>query len=130
MAHFAKLDENKQVIEVIVINNEVIIDENGNENEKLGISFCKRLFGEDTNWIQASYNGSIRKRYPGIGDTYNETLDAFITPQLYPSWILSSDTCDWEAPIPKPEVSQDEIALWDESTISWKIVDKKIFFEL
>jgi hypothetical protein len=127
MAHFVKLDENNQVIEVVVVNNEIIIDENGHENEELGISFCKQLFGEDTSWIQASYNGSIRKRYPAIGDTYNEILDAFITPQPYPSWILSSDTRDWEAPIPKPEVPEGEIAFWSESTLSWKIVDKPSF---
>lgn len=130
MAHFAKLDENNQVIEVIVVNNEVIIDENGNENEQLGIDFCKQLFGEDTNWVQASYNGNIRKRYPAIGDTYNETLDAFITPKPYPSWILSSDTCDWEAPISKPEVSQDQIFIWNENNEEWVIVRKSDLFSV
>jgi hypothetical protein len=121
MAHFVKLDENNQVIEVIVVNNEVIIDENGNENEELGVSFCKQLFGQDTTWIQASYNGNFRKRYPAFGDTYNEILDAFITPKPYPSWILNSDTCDWEAPIPKPwDTYQYE---WDESISNWRQVE-------
>lgn len=123
MAHFAKLDENNIVIEVIVINNEVITDENGNENEQLGIYFCKQLFGEDTKWVQASYNGNIRKRYPAYGDTYNEELDAFITPKPYPSWILNSETCDWEAPIPKPDINSDEVALWNEETLEWIITN-------
>jgi hypothetical protein len=128
MAHFAKLDENNQVIEVIVVINEVIIDEKGNESEELGISFCKQLFGEDTNWIQASYNGNIRKRYPAIGDTYNETLDAFIIPKPYSSWILNTETCDWEAPVPQPEVSQDQFAEWNEDNIEWVIIQKPDVF--
>lgn len=127
MAHFAKLDENNIVTEVIVVNNEVITDTNGNEVEQLGIDFCKQLFGENNEWIQASYNGTFRKRYPAFGDAYNEELDAFITPKPYPSWILNSETCDWEAPIPKPEVPEGKIAVWSESTLSWKIVDKSSF---
>lgn len=123
MAHFAKLDENNIVIEVIVVNNEVITDENGNENEQLGIDFCKQLFGEDTKWVQASYNGSFRKRYPAFEDTYNEELDAFITPKPYPSWILNSETRDWEAPIPKPDVNSDEVVLWKEETLEWIITN-------
>jgi hypothetical protein len=126
MSHFAKLDENNKVVEVIVVNNEVITDENGNENEQLGIDFCVQLFGNDTKWVQTSYNGTFRKRYPAFGDTYNEELDAFIIPKPYSSWILNSDTCDWEAPIPKPEVSQDQISVWNESNIEWKIINKKL----
>lgn len=123
MAHFAKLDENNIVIEVIVVNNEVITDENGNENEQLGIDFCKQIFGEDTKWVQASYNGTFRKRYPAFEDTYNEELDAFITPKPYPSWILNSETLDWEAPIPKPYVNSDEFVLWKEETLEWIITN-------
>ena len=125
MAHFVKLNENNTVVEVIVVNNEVITDENGTENEQLGIDFCKQLFGEDTKWIQASYNGNFRKRYPGLGDTYNQDLDAFIAPSPYPSWILNSETCDWESPIPKPDVSENQVALWSEETQEWVAVDKQ-----
>lgn len=77
MAHFAKLDKNNIVTEVIVVNNEVITDENGNENEQLGIDFCKQLFGTDTKWVQTSYNGSFRERYAGIGMYYDEVEDTF-----------------------------------------------------
>jgi hypothetical protein len=76
MAHFAKI-KNNEVIDVIVLNNEVIIDENGNESETLGIAFCKSLYGEDTEWIQTSYNGSFRGRY-GMGCIYDPVLDEFV----------------------------------------------------
>ena len=124
MAHFVKLNEDYIVTEVIVVNNEVITDENGNENEQLGIDFCVQLFGNDTKWVQASYNGTFRKRYPAFGDTYNEELDAFITPQPYPSWTINSETRDWEAPILKPEVPEGKVAVWNEENQEWII--KKI----
>jgi hypothetical protein len=78
MAHFAKLDENNKVIEVIVVSNNNILDENGNENEEIGIQFCRKIQGENTNWKQTSYNGSIRGRYAGIGMFYDETIDEFV----------------------------------------------------
>ena len=62
MAHFAKI-KNNEVVDVIVINNEIIIDENGIESEAMGIAFCKSLYGDDTEWIQTSYNGSFLGRY-------------------------------------------------------------------
>jgi hypothetical protein len=130
MTHFAKLDENNIVTEVIVVNNEVITDENGNENEQLGIDFCKQLFGEETKWVQASYNGNFRKKYPAIGDTYNQDLNAFIIPKLYPTWVLNLETCDWEPPIPKPDVSENQVALWNEENQQWVVVDKETLYEL
>ena len=94
MAHFAELDTNNVVTRVIVINNEETHDVNGIENEELGVAYCRRLFGINTNWKQTSYNGNIRFRYAGIGYSYDTTLDAFITPQPYPSWILDPTTAD------------------------------------
>ena len=124
MAHFAELDQNNVVLRVIVIGNEETHDVNGNENEELGIAFCRRLFGLDTNWRQTSYNGNIRFRYAGIGYTYEEVLDAFIQPKPYPSWILDPTIADWIAPIPKPELTPEEIAqgyyyTWDEDNQNW-----------
>jgi len=78
MAHFAKLDENNKVIEVIVVSNDDILDENGEESEEIGVRFCKIIQGENTNWKQTSYNGNIRGRYAGIGMYYDETIDEFI----------------------------------------------------
>jgi hypothetical protein len=78
MAHFAKLDENNKVIEVIVVCNDDIVDENGEESEEIGVQFCKMIQGENTNWKQTSYNGNIRGRYAGIGMYYDETIDEFV----------------------------------------------------
>lgn len=80
MAHFARI-ENGIVSQVIVVNNEVLFDENGKESEVIGIEFCRSLFGKDTDWVQTSYNGNFRGKFAGIGDIYDETLDAFIPPK-------------------------------------------------
>jgi len=117
MAHFAQLDENNLVLQVIVVNNNDCKDENGNESETIGIAFCKSLFGQDTLWKQTSYNSNIRKNYAGIGYTYDQQRDVFIPFQPFASWVLNEDTCRWEAPVPYPTDGKDYT--WDESTISW-----------
>ena len=103
MAHFAQIDENNIVLQVVVIANEDCEDENGNESEAVGIAFCKTLFGEDTNWVQTSYNGNMRYNYAGLGFTWDAANDAFYGPQPFPSWALNSEF-RWEAPTPMPEV--------------------------
>jgi hypothetical protein len=80
MAHFAKVNSNGIVQEVIVINNEVIKDKNGIEQESIGITFCQSLYGEDTQWVQTSYNNNFRGRYAGIGFMYDKEADEFIAP--------------------------------------------------
>jgi hypothetical protein len=70
MAHFAQLDKNNLVIQVVVVDNEKIIDNNGTEQESLGVAFLRSLFGRDTIWLQTSYNGRLRKNYAGIGYSY------------------------------------------------------------
>lgn len=74
MAHFAEI-QNGIVARVIVINNEVLTDENGNENEQLGIEFCQMLFGGE--WVQTSYNANMRGKFAGIGDLYDSETDEF-----------------------------------------------------
>jgi hypothetical protein len=101
MAHFAQLDDNNIVTQVIVVANEELIFE-GVENETQGVIFCRSLFGNDTKWVQTSYNGNIRKRYAGIGYTYDADKDAFIAPKPYPSWTLDADL-NWQAPVAMPE---------------------------
>ena len=101
MAHFAQLDENNVVTQVIVVGNRDCADANGVEKESIGIAFCERLFGG--NWKQTSYNGNIRKNYAGIGYTYDAARDAFIPPQPGPEWTLDEDTCQWVNPNP-PEI--------------------------
>lgn len=121
MAHFAKLDENNIVLQVIVVGNSTINDLPFPESEPVGVAFCQSLFGHDTNWQQTSYNANFRKNYAGIGFTYDAALDAFIPPKPYPSWILNTQTCLWEAPIPYPNDGNRYI--WNEETQSWNIVE-------
>lgn len=125
MAHFAELDENNIVLRVIVVHNNELLDENGNEQEALGVAFCQNLFGGT--WKQTSYNSNFRVRYAGQGMTYNAELNAFIPPKPYPSWILNTTTASYEAPIPLPSdanfdsMDPDERVYydWDEELGNW-----------
>lgn len=113
MAHFAELDENNIVTQVIVVaNDELLVD--GVESETKGIEFCQSLLGG--RWVQTSYNGSIRKNYAGIGFIYDLSLDAFYAPQPYHSWVLDEDAV-WQAPVTYP--TDGKIYLWDETTLQW-----------
>jgi hypothetical protein len=76
MAHFAQMKENI-VQQVIVVNNEVLENKPFPESEPIGIAFCKSLYGEDTEWLQTSYNANFRGRYAGAGSIYNLELDEF-----------------------------------------------------
>ena len=80
MAHFAELDENNIVTNVIVVHNNELLDENGYESEQKGIDFCVAHFGG--RWVQTSYNANFRGVYAGIGYTYDEALDVFVAPEL------------------------------------------------
>jgi hypothetical protein len=117
MAHFAKLDGNNIVTDVIVLNNDVINNEPFPASEPIGISFCQSLYGADTFWAQTSYNGSFRYNYAGIGYTFDATAGAFISPKPYPSWLLNTSTFQWQAPVPYP--NDGKVYDWDEATQSW-----------
>ena len=116
MAHFARLDKDNKVIKVHVLNNAVITDEDGNEQEQLGIDFLSNLHGGEW-WKQTSYNNNFRKNYAGVGFTYDETRDAFYTPKPYPSWTLTEDTCEWDAPVTYPD--DGKFYEWNEDTTAW-----------
>jgi hypothetical protein len=111
MAHYAFLDPNNIVTEVITGKHE---NEDGVDWEQWYGEFrgqvCKRT----------SYNGRIRKNYAGIGYTYDETRDAFISPQPFPSWVLNEDTCIWVSPVAMPD--NERLYAWDETLINWKEV--------
>ena len=103
MPHFAKLDEDNKVTEVVVVENSVIEDENGDEQESLGQAFLKGLFGDDTVWQQTSYNNNIRGIYATVGYTYDAGTDKFIPPTPYASWVTFDETTHtWQPPIPHP----------------------------
>lgn len=117
MAHFAQLNDNNIIITVIVVNNDVIDNLPFPESEPIGIDFCKSLYGPDTNWRQTSYNANFRKNYAAIDGYYDATLDAFIPPKPFPSWLLNTETCQWNAPVPYP--TDGKPYYWDEATLSW-----------
>ena len=99
MAHFTELDQNNIVLRVIVVSNDMLLDENENESEAVGIAFCQLLFGANTIWKQTSYNASFRKNYAGIGYTYDVERDAFIAPMPDgDGLILDENTCQWRNP--------------------------------
>jgi hypothetical protein len=122
MAYFAQLDSSYIVTEVISVNNNTIDNLPFPESEPVGVAFLQSLFGSTTIWKQTSYNANFRKNYAGIGYTYDPVLDAFIAPQPYPSWLLNTTTCQWQAPVPYPDDGKTYI--WDEATLSWVLVEQ------
>ena len=138
MAHFAKMDANNLVLEVIVVSNDSVANLPFPESEPLGIAFCQSLYGQDTNWLQTSYNANFRGNYAGIGYSYWSDIDQFVPPQPgpeyvynpqthsweiplppqpYPSWVYNPATARWEAPVAKPKDGYSYT--WDEPTLSW-----------
>jgi len=122
MASFAKIGLNNKVIEVLSVNNEVLKDANGIEQENIGVDFLTKLTGYPV-WKQTSYNGNFRKNHAGIGYTYNEDRDAFIPPKPFNSWILNETTCQWEAPVAKPNDGQKYN--WNETIKNWELITKE-----
>jgi len=128
MAHFAKLGlENKVIAVHVVNNNELLV--NGVENEQKGIDFLNNIHKTNDVWKQTSYNtfGGVhkldgtpfRKNYAGKGYTYDEDRDAFIPKQPFNSWTLNETTCRWEAPsaIPNDGKKYD----WNETNQEWVV---------
>ena len=112
MAHFAKIDSNNIVKQVVVVSNDVAI------TEQDGIDFLKQTHGDRFTWVQTSYNCNFRKQFAGINFVYDEANDIFIAPQPYPSWSLDSNH-DWQPPTPKPAMVDYVPWIWDEDTKSW-----------
>ena len=123
MAHFAKVEDGI-VTGVFVIANDEIVDENGVEQESLGIARCNELMGEAT-WVQTSYNKNFRKLYAGIGFSYDAVKDKFIAVQSYPSWVLDEND-DWVAPIAEPEWTDSTGYVWDEDNLQWVSFERKV----
>ena len=131
MAHFAQLDSNNVVTQVIVVSNDDTSDNNGTEVESIGVAFCQKLLGAETNWKQTSYNSNMRGNYAGIGYTYMTNVatlgvgstDIFISPQPYASWTIGVGTATWYPPTnpgAAPALTDDEMAAgkyyaWNES---------------
>ena len=138
MAHFAQLDSNNVVTQVIVVSNDDTSDSNGTETESIGVAFCQKLLGADTNWKQTSYNAKVRGNYAGIGYTYMSNVatlgvgstDIFIAQQPHASWTISTSAAQWEAPITQPTLTDEQVAAmsyytWDESAYQADTSDPK-----
>jgi len=111
MAHFAQVDENNVVVQVLVVSD---------EQQDRGQDFLANDLGLGGNWIQCSYNNKIRKQYPGAGYTYDPNADVFIKPKPFESWTLN-ENYDWIAPIPYP--NDGNFYRWDEKQINWTLID-------
>ena len=124
MAHFAQIDSNNIVTQVIVVSNADTSTAQGEEKESIGIAFCERLLGGT--WVKTSYNAKIRKNYAGIEYTYDKDRDAFIPPKPYASWVLNETTCLWNAPVAYPtDVGTPEapkMYTWNEESRTWDLV--------
>ena len=141
MAHFAQLDENNVVTNVIVVSNDDTSDSNGVESESIGVAFCQKLLGAETNWKQTSYNGNMRGNYAGIGMTYMTNVatlgvastDVFVSQQPYASWGISTTSAIWVSPLgDAPGLTTTQVAagsyyFWDEAaykadnTVGWAL---------
>ena len=132
MASFAKLNSNNIVERVESVVNEVLKDSNGIEQEQLGIDFLRNLYNEPNSvWKQTSYNtlGGVhslggtpfRKNHAGVGYTYDETRDAFIPQKPFNSWILNESTCNWNAPVARP--NDDNMYKWNEEILNWELIN-------
>lgn len=135
MAHFAKLDENNIVTEVLVVNNDVLLKTDGTESEYKGKVFLNELFGSAT-WIQTSFNKKFRGNFAGVGFKYDETNDVFLSPKPFDNWILNEEGLDWIPPLPIPD--NQNPYYWDQENNNWVIeeppfeswqynIDKKMF---
>jgi len=121
MAHFAQLDQKNNVVSVVVVNNNHCLNAYGEEDEIVGRNYLRLLCGEDTRWMQASYNCKFRKHFPSSGFTYDTARDSFLPPKPYPSWVLNEETCNWIAPIERPQNDNPEISYnWNEEEMIWE----------
>jgi hypothetical protein len=115
MAHFARIDDNNVVQQVVVVDNKDTADASGVEKEHIGAAHLEKILGGT--WKQTSYNGNFRKNYAGLGYTYYPPpIDGFAAPQPFQSWSLNVKTCQWEPPVPAPT---DGMYFWNESALAW-----------
>lgn len=117
MAHFAKINKQNKVEQIVVVNNN---DCNGGDfphSESAGNDFLNSI-GLDGVWKQTSYNGSFRRRYASEGCIYDPVNDVFILPKPYPSWTLDSNF-DWQPPMPKPADTESTKYYWKEAEQQW-----------
>jgi len=119
MAHFAELNSNNEVLRVIVVSNEDV-DANGGDQHADAETFVTTIVPHSTGgvaWKQCSYNNNFRKQYAGKGYTYNSSKNIFIADKPYPSWTLDSND-DWQPPTSKPD--DGKLYYWNETDTQWE----------
>jgi hypothetical protein len=125
MAHYALLDENNIVVQVITGVDEDVIQTDLDGTQVGGSSEAWENYYASLPWFQGltckrtSYNNNIRKNFAGIGFKYDEDFDAFIPPKKYPSWKLNYETFQWESPIPAPTYEKGYAWIWSEDNLEW-----------
>jgi hypothetical protein len=129
MAHFAEINQENIVLGVFVVENKFLLDEDGVEQESLGIEHLKSVLGQEKTFLQTSYNtydginvsggAAIRKNYAAPGMIYNQDIDGFIMPKPYPSWTLNESKGAWFPPVPYPDDAPN-LYVWNEDILSWE----------
>lgn len=125
MAHFAEINENNIVINVIKVDNLMINDLPFPDSELIGINFLNQLLPGRT-WKQTSINNNFRFRYAGIGyEFHSESGDhgGFCPPRAYSDWLFDTENCLWQAPLPMPADSNVISYQWDSAIGNWKAVE-------
>lgn len=122
MAHFAKLNENNIVTEVVVVNNDILLEVDGTESENKGKTFLNLVFGA-SNWVKTSYNGNFRKQFAGIGYIYDSNNNVFISPRPFESWTLD-ENFDWQPPVNIPSDFNGINYLWNEENQNWENINE------
>jgi hypothetical protein len=122
MAHFAKLDENNIVTEVVVVNNDILLEVDGAESENKGKVFLNSVFGT-SNWVKTSYNGNLRKQFAGVGYTFDYDNNVFISPKPFESWTLN-ENFDWHPPVNIPSDFNGINYLWNEKNQNWENINE------
>jgi len=121
MAHYALLDDNNIVQQVITGNNEGGDIDWEEYYGTLNGRTCKRTSYNTTGGVHKGGGTPFRKNYAGIGYTYDASRDAFIPPKPFTSWTLNEGSCVWESPVPPPPTESNEYSYWDESTTNWVV---------
>ena len=126
MAHFAKLGLGNIVEIVVVVNNVTITDENGLEQEQLGIDFLNKLYNTRDVWVQTSYTGRFRARFAVKGMMYDREKDAFYSPQKFKSWTFDEEKKEYVPPVPYPTIDINNTSalnkyVWNEKEKQWEI---------
>lgn len=121
--YYAKIVDN--IVEYVTrLEYETILDENGNENDELGIAHIKRTMENDDIWIRTYRNGEKRSCYAGVGYKYDQVKDIFIPPQPHNSWTFNEETSTWVPPVPKPPDDENIIYFWNEEQLFWDSITR------